>query len=604
MGFMVYIVCEREMRKGRCDMAKLTDAWIEELRARVDIVDVVSDYVALKQKGSRYWGLCPFHREKTPSFSVDTEKQMYYCYGCHKGGDIIRFIRDQERMEFMDAIKLLAERAHMDVPEGDATSNSESRAAREKMFEANVAAARFYHAAIWTEAGAQALTYLYRRGLDDADIRRFGLGSTAGGWESLTEALLEEGFSQETLVGAGLSKVSADGRLRDMFFDRAMFPIINQRGRVVGFGGRMLGKGEPKYLNTADTPIFNKRNGLYAMNFVKKERSLKRAILVEGYMDVVSLRRQGVEGVFATLGTALTQTQARLIKRYAPEVWVAYDGDEPGQVAIERAVGILQGENVPCRVLRFPEGMDPDDYISKNGAEAFAKLEPIEAIRFLCERQKRGVDISTEEGREQYAIACCGILKRVTSPVELERHVKWLAMETGFSRDVLMRQIELPSGGTESALRRDTTSIARRKPPETECERAEKKLVMLLAEKLISPSILKPQDFETRLYADLARMLIEGLTVTSALDKVPEEERERAASALFDEVPPEEKNAMTMAEDCLRCIRLYRMDRSIRELEEEAKSLSGEARRKILEKIAQLHTEQEKLKKSRKEWVG
>ena len=294
---------------------RIPDAWLDELRARLNIVDVVGDYVQLKPKGRRYWGLCPFHNEKTASFSVDSEEQMYYCFGCHKGGTVINFVMELERMEFLDAVKLLAERARMQLP--DSTDTPEvDRTLKERVYAANLAAARYFHDALWTSSGAEILGYLHRRGLDDGDIRRFGLGASTGEWDDLTNELIRQGFEEDVLVRSGLT-VRKEQKRFDMFRSRAIFPIIDAQGRVLGFGGRAMGDAQPKYLNTPDSPVFNKRQNLYAANFVKKERSLDKLILVEGYMDALALRRVGVQGVVATLGTALTEEQARMMKRYA-----------------------------------------------------------------------------------------------------------------------------------------------------------------------------------------------------------------------------------------------------------------------------------------------
>lgn len=262
---------------------RLSDAWLEELRSRVSLEEVVSEYVPLKQKGRRFWGCCPFHNEKTPSFSVDSEAQLYYCFGCHKGGTVINFVMDMERMEFMDAVRLLADRAHMELPERSSPSGQAAfdRDERERMYEANRTAARYYHDMLWTQEGAEALNYLYGRGLNDSDIRRFGLGASPKGWDSLLSHLEARGFEAALLEKTGLV-VRRDNRHFDMFRGRVMFPIINAQGRVLGFGGRAMGDAKPKYLNTAETPIFNKRMNLYGLNFAKKERSVGHLVLVEG----------------------------------------------------------------------------------------------------------------------------------------------------------------------------------------------------------------------------------------------------------------------------------------------------------------------------------
>jgi len=277
---------------------RFSDSWLDELRSRVDIVDVVGGYVPLKQKGQRFWGCCPFHNEKTPSFSVDSSRQLYYCFGCHKGGNVIHFVMEMDRLEFPDAVKELAERVNFALPvDTGAPREGVSREEKELIREANREAARFYHGTLWQPDGAQALSYLHKRGLTDRQIRHFGLGSTAAGRDACLRHLKEKGYSEEIIVRAGLA-TRREGRVYDMFRDRAIFPIIDAQGYVLGFGGRILGNGEPKYLNTGDTPVFNKRRNLYAMNFVRKERGLKKIILAEGYMDVISLRCAGLRALW------------------------------------------------------------------------------------------------------------------------------------------------------------------------------------------------------------------------------------------------------------------------------------------------------------------
>ncbi len=278
---------------------RLPQAWLDELRDRADIVQVVSRYVQLNPKGGRYWGLCPFHGEKTPSFSVNPQRQMYYCFGCHAGGSAITFVMEMEHLDFMDAVKLLAEQVHMEVPElTHSREDSESKSRKERLYEANKQCARFFHAQLWKEESAEILAYLHGRELSDSTIRIFGLGATPPHSDGATRAMRELGFTDDELVSAGIS-VRREGRVYDMFRQRAIFPIIDAQGRVLGFGGRALGDVKPKYLNTGDTPIFNKRLGVFAANLLKKQRGLKRVILTEGYMDVIALVQAGVPGVCA-----------------------------------------------------------------------------------------------------------------------------------------------------------------------------------------------------------------------------------------------------------------------------------------------------------------
>lgn len=579
---------------------RLSDAWLDDLRSRVDIVDVVGDYVQLRQKGRKYWGLCPFHHEKTPSFSVDAEAQMYYCFGCHEGGTAIQFLMQLEHLSFMEAVTQLAERVRIQMPETSAAQQDAgaSRELKEQLYEANKAAAHYFHQMLFSQEGAAQLNYLHKRGLDDGDIKKFGLGASGSGWTELTEALIKKGFTEQALIQAGLTG-RKEHRAYDMFRERVMFPIIDARGHVLGFGGRAMGDAQPKYLNTSDTPVFNKRQGLYAMNYVRNERSQKRLILVEGYMDVVSLRREGVTGVVATLGTALTEEQARLIKRYASEVWVSYDGDSAGQKAILRALEIFEPLEIKVRVLVFPDGQDPDDYIRMHGKLGFERLKPIDPIRYRMQTAKSSFDMTTQDGRTDYAIACCKMLRTVQNPVEMENHLQQLMMDTGFEKQVLLDQI-----GTALLKTRPEKKPTRRPGKGiqglTESQKAERDLCMLLGAKLIPADAVSLEDFDSELFQKIAGRLLSGASSASVLDELEGEERNQAASALMPEVLPDEAKALGVAEDCLRAIRKRRLSDAIDQSSELCKSAEGEERVRLVAQISQLTQEMNRLRDSRK----
>ncbi|MBQ6373510.1 MAG: DNA primase [Clostridia bacterium] len=567
-------------------------AWLDELRDRTSLEEVVSEYVPLRQKGKRYWGCCPFHNEKTPSFSVDTEAQMYYCFGCHKGGTVINFVMEIERMEFMDAVRLLAERAHMEVPVRDRrAAPGITQDEREQMYEANREAARYFHQLLWTAEGAKALSYLYGRGLNDADIRRFGLGAAPEGWDGLFRHLTEAGHSQETLEKAGLV-VKRDDRCFDMFRGRVMFPIINAQGRVLGFGGRVLGDGQPKYLNTAETPIFNKRLGLYALNMASKERSVGHLVLVEGYMDTVSLRKGGVKGVVATLGTALTEEQARLMKRYAPEVWISYDGDAAGRKAALRALDILDAQDLPARVLDYPDGMDPDDFIKARGLEGFDALPRLDATSYRMLRAKDDLDLAQQDDMTQYALRCCAILRRVKSPVEMENHLRKLVNETGYDREILLRQI----GATPVKTPREPRSVRRNVgsgPGETVL--AERALIAMLAAGLIEPALLKPEDFSESIHVELTRRLLSGEPVNAYVEALEDgADRAAALEAINCEpLPQTREDAAKAAESCLRTIRKNRVIRRIEQIKQEIGTASPEKKAALYEQMTAMIRELE-----------
>lgn len=571
---------------------RLSDAWLDELRSRIDIVDLVSGYVHLKPRGRKHWGLCPFHNEKTASFSVDAASQLFYCFGCHKGGTVIHFVMEMERMEFMDAVKMLAERAHMQLPESSRRPGREAdKALREQIFEANRAAALYFHELLWTPEGAEILAYLHRRGLDDQDIRRYGLGASGKGWNDLETALTQKGHSTDVLEKAGLLVKKENSRY-DMFRQRAIFPIISAQGRVLGFGGRAMEGAQPKYLNTQDTPVFNKRQGLYAMNFVRNERGLKRLILVEGYMDVVSLRKRGVEGVVATLGTALTGEQVRLMKRYVPEVYLSYDGDAAGQNATLRGLELCEEQGLACKVLSFPEGLDPDDYIRKYGLEGFRELKPLSPVEYRMQRAADGVDMSDQEQRMEYAVRCCGVLRKVSSPVEREMHLSRLARETGFSETSLWAQLGvMPRQGENRPLR--PRMPRREKREESEAEKAQRTLLYLLSAGQISRDVVREEDFDDPLYRRMAAMLMEGRSGAAVLDSVPEEDRERAARALSREVFTEDPKALSEARDCLRSIREQRAGNEITRLTRQLGETQGAQRSELLRRIQEIQRDKQ-----------
>lgn len=574
---------------------RIPQGWLDELRDRADIVQVVSRYVQLTPKGGRYWGLCPFHGEKTPSFTVNPQRQMYYCFGCHAGGSAITFVMEMEHLEFMDAVKLLAEQVHMDMPQlAPSREDAESKSRKERLYEANRQCARFFHSQLWKPESSEILAYLHDRGLTDSTIRIFGLGATPKNSDGATRAMREAGFTDDELVSAGIS-VRREGRVYDMFRQRAIFPIIDAQGRVLGFGGRALGDAKPKYLNTGDTPIFNKRQGVFAANLLKKQRGLKRVILTEGYMDVIALVQAGIPGVCATLGTALTLEQARLLKRYAPEVWVSYDGDAAGQHAILRALDIFEEEGMSARVLDFPGGMDPDEYVRTYGVQGIDKLEPMDATAYRMKQEAANHDLSTQEGRTAYAIACAKYLAKVKEPVELENYVRQLMLSTGFTREVLLAQI-----GRTEMIQEDKRSTYRHaaRPLEeknegvdTETSSAEKQLLVLLADGNVEQGTVSADDFISPKHRMLAQKLLSGMSPAAILEEIDDEdERSRIANLLQRDSGAGEQE-LKMVADCLRVLQKKKMENQIKVLQEQMSTQTGEEKRSTLMKIQKLALE-------------
>lgn len=579
---------------------RIPSSWMDELYARTDIVSVVSGYLPLKKDGRRYWGLCPFHHEKTPSFSVNSELNLYYCFGCKAGGNVVQFVMEMERVSYLEAVKLLADRIHMPLPELQEDPDYERRRSqRERLLSANREAARFYHDQLWTEAGKPILDYLHNRGLDDGVIRKFGLGAAIDQWDSLTEFLTGKGYTQEELQLAGLIVIKGDHAF-DMFRNRAIFPIIDQQNRVLGFGGRAMGDAKPKYLNTADTPIFNKRKGVYAINLIRKARDLKRIILVEGYMDVVAITQAGVVGAVATLGTALTNEQARLLKRYAPEVHLAYDGDEAGQHAIERALGIFETEDVPAKVLYFPDGLDPDEFIRMRGLDAFRAIRPMSPTAYWMQRLRLQYELNTQEGRTEYAKACAELLKKIKEPVELENYLELLSVQTGFSREVLIQQIGVSHGEKQgqnnpSPARETITPKRQRK---ADGYRTEQTLLALLATGRLPEGMVKETDFTDQDLKALAARLIAGETPAAIISDAESDSMRQAAGEAFSLLTEGEKDhAADIAADCLRNVQMLHIQQQIQAMTDLMKTAdSPEKRAQALSEVTVLSKELAQLK--------
>lgn len=574
-------------------------AWMDDFYSRVDIVQVVSAYVPLKKNGSRYWGLCPFHHEKTPSFSVNGEQNLYYCFGCKAGGNVVQFVEEMEHLTYREAVEYLAKQIHMPIPETQEDPDYERRRSqRERLLGANKAAARWYHAQLWLPENQRILDYLHKRGLDDGTIRKFGLGAAPEEWDALTRALEQQGYTQDELRLAGLTVVKQETRF-DMFRSRAIFPIIDAQGQVLGFGGRAMGDAQPKYLNTSDTPVFNKRKGVYAANLLRKQRDLKRVILVEGYMDVVALIQHGVNGVVATLGTALTNEQARLLKRYAPEIWVSYDGDSAGQHAIMRALEIFEQEDIRARVLFFPDNLDPDEFIRQRGLDAFEHLRPLKAAEYRMQRAKEDLDLSDDDQRIEYAKRCAQILSKVREPVELETYLQTLAVQTGFSKDVLRQQMGLSIAEANNAKPPRERIIRRRAGDAPAASIPEKTLIALLVSGLMPKDAVRDTDFDDPQLHMLAQKLLAGSSPAAILAECETEQQRVAYSEAFAlNAEITQDNAAAVAEDCLRTIRQTRLQRQIDDIRAQLDTCGSAEKADMLKELLTLSNELARLKRA------
>lgn len=420
------------------------DSFLQELKLRSDITEIASSYVNLKRHGRNMVGLCPFHGEKTPSFNIYTENGSFYCFGCGAGGDVITFIMKIENLDYVEAVKFLAQRAGMEMPEN--TYDDSLSKLRMRIYEANREAARFFHATLLSQRGQSGLNYLRGRALSDRTIRHFGLGFADDDWNSLCNHLKNKGFSEYEIYSANLAFKRKNGNgIYDRFVNRVMFPIIDLRGNVIAFGGRIMTDEKPKYLNTSDTPVFKKSENLFSLNNAKSSGT-RTLILCEGYMDVIALNQAGFTNAVATLGTALTNEQAVLMKRYADEVIICYDADGAGQKATARAIEILRKAGLPIKILTVPSGKDPDEFIrskGENGPAAFKLL--IEKcgndIEYRLMKLKENYNLNTTDGKVAFLNEAVKIVATIESPIERDVFASKLCTKLEIDKNAFLEQI-------------------------------------------------------------------------------------------------------------------------------------------------------------------
>ena len=420
------------------------EAFLDELIARNPIEDVVSQYVNLKRSGSNLFGPCPFHGEKTPSFSVSPDKGIYYCFGCHKGGSVINFEMEIEGLSYPDAVRALAKRAGLEVPE-DEQYQSRYRQ-QERLWALHKEAARFFHSQLYAPIGANALQYATGRGMPKSILTKFGIGYAPDSWTDLADYLRSKNYTDQELRDSGLVTVSQkNGNLFDRFRDRLMFPIIDVRGNVIGFGGRIMNssdKSAAKYLNSPETLIFNKRKNLFALNLAKKSK-LGYLILVEGYMDAIALHQYGFDCAVASLATALTEDGANLLSRYTEQVVLIYDGDEAGQNATQRAIPILERAGLQVKVLKMRDAKDPDEYLKKFGADRFRILleESANRVEYQLNAILKKYDLRDDEQKVQYLQESAGLIGSLSSAVQREVYGGRVAEAAGISEDAMRLEV-------------------------------------------------------------------------------------------------------------------------------------------------------------------
>ena len=523
-----------------------SDEIIEEVRSKNDIVDVISSYVKLQKKGSSYFGLCPFHNEKSPSFSVSREKQMYYCFGCGAGGNVFTFLMEYENYSFQEALKYLADRAGVELPEAEYSKEARERADQKAiLLEINKVAAQYFYVQLKSPQGAHALSYLKDRGLSDEMIHSFGLGYSNKYSNDLYQYLKSKGYRDELIVKAGLVTVDERYGASDKFWNRVMFPIMDSNSRVIGFGGRVMGDAKPKYLNSPETMIFDKSRNLYGLNRARSSRK-SYFLLCEGYMDVISLHQAGFSNAVASLGTALTPGHASLIKRYVKEVYLTYDSDEAGTKAALRAMPILKDVGITARIIRMEPYKDPDEFIKHLGAEAFEERihKAQNGFMFGLEVLERDYDLTTPEGKTDFMKEAAKRLTQFDEEIERSNYIEAVAKtyHVGFEElRKLVLKMAVQTGLAKQVERPKRLDGKSREKEDGHVKSQKILLTWLIEDEGIFNQIrryITPDDFTGELYKKVAALLYEkyeGQDVNPAriMNHFTDEEEHREVASLF-----------------------------------------------------------------------
>ncbi len=523
------------------------DELVEEIRTKSDIVDVISGYVKIQKKGSSYFGLCPFHNEKSPSFSVSPGKQMYYCFGCGAGGNVFTFLMEYENYSFQEAVKALAQRAGVSLPEAEYNEEARKRESRRaRLLEVNKEAAKYFYYQLRREKGQAGYQYLRQRQLSDETIHRFGLGFANVTSDDLTKYLKSKGYEDKLIQEAGLAAFDEKYGMHDKFWNRVMFPIQDINHRVIGFGGRVMGDGKPKYLNSPETMIFDKSRNLYGLNFARTART-NNIILCEGYMDVIAMHQAGFSQAVASLGTAFTEGQANLLRRYAQEIILAYDSDGAGVMAALRAIGILKEAGLTGKVLNLEPYKDPDEFIKNLGQEAFREriAQAENSFFFELRMLQRDYDLNDPESKTRFHREIAKKLCGFSEEVERENYIEAVAgkYHIGFEN---LRKLVLAyaaqTGLAKPAVRPKSGIQTKNDPKENQKKPQKLLLTWLVEEPSVYQKIKKyisPSDFTEDLYRTIAGKLFEDLekgaiNPAAVISLFVDEEQQREAAGVFN----------------------------------------------------------------------
>ncbi|MBO4290424.1 MAG: DNA primase [Lachnospiraceae bacterium] len=583
-----------------------SDELVEEIRAKNDIVGVISGYVSLKKKGSNHWGCCPFHNEKTPSFAVSENKQMYHCFGCGVSGNVYTFLMKYENYSFQEAIKVLADRAGVKLPEIEYTEEQKKRAnRRQRLLEVNKEAATFFYFQLRSPHGEVGLAYLKKRELTEDTMKKFGLGYAGKNGTQLVQYLRNKGYTDEEIKDAGLATFSERNGLSSQFWNRVMYPIQDINHRVIGFGGRVMGDGEPKYLNSPETDIFDKRRNLYGLNYARTARS-GNMILCEGYMDVISMHQAGFGQAVASLGTAFTPEQAHLLHRYTDQVLLAYDSDGAGVKAALRAIGILREEGLTGKVINMRPYKDPDEFMKALGREAFQeRIEQAENSFFYEIRMMESqFDLKDPEGKTKFHREIAKKLCAFEEEVERDNYLQAIAEKYLIGIENLRKLVVSYAAqtGIVKPVERPKSGVQQKNTPQENAKKAQKLLITWITD---TPALygkvkayVSPEDFTESLYRQVAEKLFADLEAghyqpAAIISTFEDEESQREAAELFHASLPHMETVQEREKafhDILLAVKKnsyeYFTEQSGRDIGALSKAIAG---KKALQELAKVH---------------
>lgn len=566
-------------------MGRIPKDLIEKIIERNDIVDIVSEFVPLKKTGRSYMGVCPFHNDKGPSLSVSQEKQLFHCFGCGASGNVIGFVMRIKNLDYLDAISYLADRANvpLEFSENDKI-NSRENAIKEEIYRANIEAARFFFSNL--KKSNKAIAYLKSRNVESSIIFKFGIGYSIDSWNSLYSYLKSKGFSDEILLKAGLI-VKSQKDYYDRFRNRIMFPVIDVKGRIIGFGGRVLDDSKPKYLNSPETPVFKKGTNLYGLNLVAKQGNVENLIIVEGYMDCITLHQYGINNAVASLGTALTMEQAKLLKRYSKDIYICYDADAAGKAATLRGLDILESIGCNVKIIEVPKGKDPDEFIKSFGVDEFKKVieNSLPVIQYRIEKSKDGKNLKDVKQKIMFINDVANILSEVENPIDVQVYAAKVFDETGIEVQSILEQVKKLKNNKISKNNRNNMrnnivngNVFNIEPAYKKAER----LILNLCIKdielynYISKKIL-PKEFITDEYKKTAEYIYnkcekgEKIDANEILVEFESDKNMGDVAAVFMEYEYSE-DLYEFADDLIKTIKKYNLENKIDKINEQIKS--------------------------------